>query len=263
VLKASDLQLLTDPDERVAAPKPAFQRVNREHRPPDARRAGKVRRGAVIGFTQNNQVFAPRLRHHGHASAAAAAEGALIVDDHHQRILFGVVHTRYYETLTASWLRLGRTGHNAKNSMEGRVTEIPVVASDTATLPAYATGGAAGLDLCCTEDFEIAPMARRLVPTGLKMAIPAGFEGQVRPRSGLALRHGISMVNSPGTIDSDYRGEIGVIMINLGESVVKFCKGDRIGQLVICPVARAVLVPVVSLDETARGEGGFGSTGTG
>ncbi len=104
-------------------------------------------------------------------------------------------------------------------------------------------------------------MERKLIRTGLRVAIPPGYEGQVRPRSGLALRHGISMVNTPGTIDSDYRGEVAVIAINFGESVVKLERGERIAQLVICPVARAELVAVDALNDTSRGEGGFGSTG--
>lgn len=118
------------------------------------------------------------------------------------------------------------------------------------------------MDLRSTVEVELQPGERRLVPTGLKAAIPLGFEGQVRPRSGLALRHGLSMVNSPGTIDSDYRGEIGVILINHGQDVVKLQQGERIGQLVICPVYRAEWQVTASLDETTRGEGGFGSTGT-
>jgi len=144
-----------------------------------------------------------------------------------------------------------------------RVTTIrlPIVLSSDATLPRYQTSGSAGLDLCCSESFEIKPMERRLVGTGLQIAIPQGYEGQVRPRSGLAIRHGISMVNSPGTIDSDYRGEVKIILINFGESVVKFQRGERIGQLVLCAVARAELDVVPVLDETDRGEGGFGSTG--
>ena len=141
--------------------------------------------------------------------------------------------------------------------------EIPVVLADGATLPAYATPGAAGADLCCSEDFELSPMERKLIPTGLHMAIPEGYEGQIRPRSGLAVRHGISMVNAPGTIDSDYRGEIKLILINLGDSVVQFRKGERIGQMVICPVVRAEWAAMESLEETERGAGGFGSTGTG
>lgn len=129
-------------------------------------------------------------------------------------------------------------------------------------MPAYATPGAAGLDLCAKESVSLGPMERKLVPTGLRVAIPDGFEGQIRPRSGLALRHGLTMVNTPGTIDSDYRGEIGLIMINLGETVVKLEKGDRVAQLVICPVARAEVREVAQLAvDTSRGEGGFGSTG--
>lgn len=105
------------------------------------------------------------------------------------------------------------------------------------------------------------PLQRKLVRTGVRIAVPPGFEAQVRPRSGLALRLGLSMVNSPGTIDSDYRGEIAVILINLGSEVVKLEQGERIAQLVVCPVARAEVRIVAELSETDRGEGGFGSTG--
>ncbi len=129
-------------------------------------------------------------------------------------------------------------------------------------LPAYATLDAAGLDLFAPEDVELQPLERKLVPTGLCVEIPPGYEGQVRPRSGLALKHGLSMVNAPGTIDSDYRGEIGLILINLGSSVVKLNRGERIAQLVVCPIARAEVVEVDQVGETARGERGFGSTGT-
>lgn len=128
-------------------------------------------------------------------------------------------------------------------------------------MPRYQTAGAAGMDLCCAESFSLAPMERKLVPTGLRIAIPEGHEGQVRPRSGLAVRHGISMVNTPGTIDSDYRGEIALILINLGSDTVEFNRGERIGQLVVCPVTRVAIEVVDSLDGTERGEGGFGSTG--
>ncbi|MEQ1932393.1 MAG: dUTP diphosphatase [Fimbriimonadaceae bacterium] len=140
--------------------------------------------------------------------------------------------------------------------------KIPVSLDPDATLPSYATDGAAGLDLRSTAEVELRPLERKLVPTGVRMAIPAGFEGQVRPRSGLALKRGVGMVNAPGTIDSDYRGEIGVILINLSDSVVKLEKGERIAQLVICPVTRVELTISDDLDETDRGEGGFGSTGT-
>lgn len=129
------------------------------------------------------------------------------------------------------------------------------------TMPRYETQGSAGMDLRASEDVVLAPGERKAVATGLKMAIPEGFEGQVRPRSGLALRHGLAMVNSPGTIDSDYRGEVKMILINLGSDVVQFSKGERLGQLVICPIVRANLLSVESLEETTRGDGGFGSTG--
>lgn len=128
-------------------------------------------------------------------------------------------------------------------------------------MPEYQSAGAAGMDVRCSDDFTLYPNERRLIPTGLRLAIPAGFEGQMRPRSGLALKHGISMVNTPGTIDSDYRGEIGVILINHGADVVTFSAGDRIAQLVVCPVARARMMVVESLPPSDRGEGGFGSTG--
>jgi dUTP pyrophosphatase len=120
------------------------------------------------------------------------------------------------------------------------------------------------MDLCAAVDVELAPGERRVVPTGLRAVIPAGYEGQVRARSGLAARHGIGMVNAPGTIDADYRGEIGVILINWGQDDVKLKKGERIAQLVIAPVVRAVITQVgdVSAFPTDRGEGGFGSTGT-
>jgi len=147
------------------------------------------------------------------------------------------------------------------SDLAAEAVTIPIQLDDGAALPVYQTAGAAGMDLTSTEDVELKPLERKLVGTGIRLAIPAGFEGQIRPRSGLAVRHGISMVNSPGTIDSDYRGEIKILLINLGDSVVKFAQGERIGQLVICPVARADWQPVASLDDTIRGSGGFGSTG--
>lgn len=128
-------------------------------------------------------------------------------------------------------------------------------------LPAYATEGAAGMDVLAAEDVTLAPGARYAVATGLAVAIPHGFEIQVRPRSGLALKHGISVPNSPGTIDSDYRGELKVILINHGQDAFEVRRGDRIAQLVLAPVTRASWLPVDELDETVRGEGGFGSTG--
>lgn len=128
-------------------------------------------------------------------------------------------------------------------------------------LPAYATAGAAGMDVISAEDVTIAPGGRHAVATGLALAIPDGYEVQVRPRSGLALKHGISLPNSPGTIDSDYRGELKIIVINHGSEDFVFRRGDRVAQLVLAPVTRAAWVEVLSLDETARGAGGFGSTG--
>jgi len=128
-------------------------------------------------------------------------------------------------------------------------------------LPFYATPGSAGLDLPAAESFSMAPGERVIVPTGLSMAIPLGYEGQVRPRSGLAFKHGVTVVNAPGTIDSDYRGELKVLLVNLGNQPVGFDRGERIAQLVIAPVVQVDISLVNSLDETIRGGGGFGSTG--
>ncbi len=128
-------------------------------------------------------------------------------------------------------------------------------------LPAYASTGAAGMDIVAAEDVTIAPAARHAVATGFAVAIPAGFEIQVRPRSGLALKHGITVPNTPGTIDSDYRGELKVILINHGDAAFAIRRGDRIAQLVLAPVTQASWLEVTELDETARGAGGFGSTG--
>jgi dUTP pyrophosphatase len=129
-------------------------------------------------------------------------------------------------------------------------------------LPRYETTGAAGLDLRADEAFSLAPGERRLVPTGLAVEIPPGHEGSVRPRSGLAIRHGVGMVNAPGTVDSDYRGELAVILVNHGQEPVSFGRGERIAQMVIAPVVRANLELVETLSDTDRGHGGFGSTGT-
>lgn len=128
-------------------------------------------------------------------------------------------------------------------------------------LPAYATAGAAGMDVVAAEDVVLAPGARHAVATGFAIAIPDGFEVQVRPRSGLALKHGITCLNTPGTIDSDYRGEVKVILANLGDQPFTVVRGERIAQLVPAPVQRAAFEEVDSLDDTARGSGGFGSTG--
>lgn len=128
-------------------------------------------------------------------------------------------------------------------------------------LPAYATDGAAGMDVLAAEDVVLQPGGRHAVATGLALAVPDGFELQVRPRSGLALKHGISLPNTPGTIDSDYRGELKVILINLGDFPFEVRRGDRIAQLVLAPVVRTTWLEVEELDETVRGEGGFGSTG--
>lgn len=128
-------------------------------------------------------------------------------------------------------------------------------------LPAYASAGAAGMDVVAAETLTLRPGTRHAVATGFAMAIPAGYEVQVRPRSGLALKHGITCLNTPGTIDSDYRGEVKVILANLSDEPFEVKRGDRIAQLVPAPVQRAAFAEVETLDETARGAGGFGSTG--
>ena len=132
---------------------------------------------------------------------------------------------------------------------------------DGLSLPAYATAGAAGMDVVAAEDCVIAPGARHAVATGFALAIPQGYEIQVRPRSGLALKHGITVPNTPGTVDCDYRGELKVILINHGSEDFAIVRGDRIAQLVLAPVTQAVWSEVEELDETDRGSGGFGSTG--
>jgi dUTP pyrophosphatase len=133
-------------------------------------------------------------------------------------------------------------------------------------LPAYATPGAAGLDLCAAvpadDPLILPPGERALIPTGLAMALPPGYEAQVRPRSGLALKHGITVLNSPGTIDCDFRGEIGIILLNTGKAPFTITRGERIAQMVIASVAQAQFIEVADLPETGRGGGGFGSTGS-
>ena len=144
-----------------------------------------------------------------------------------------------------------------------RVERLPH--AEGLALPAYETTGSAGMDLrAAVAEFEpvmLAPGERKLIPTGLKIALEPGYEAQVRPRSGLALKHGVTCLNSPGTIDSDYRGEVGVILINHGQIPFEIRRGERIAQMVIAPYAQAVMAEVEALDETTRGAGGFGSTG--
>ena len=144
---------------------------------------------------------------------------------------------------------------------EVQVLKLPH-AADLA-LPAYATDGAAGMDVLAAvaDDFLLLPGARAAIPTGLMMAVPPGHEMQVRARSGLALREGLAVLNAPGTIDSDYRGEVKIILANLGDGSFTITRGMRIAQLVLAPYVRAQWAEVQTLDETARGKGGFGSTG--
>lgn len=148
-----------------------------------------------------------------------------------------------------------------------RVRVVVLAHGKRLPLPAYQSDEAAGLDLAAAvgakETVVIAPGGRALIPTGLTLELPPGYEGQVRPRSGLALKHGVTVLNSPGTIDSDYRGEVKVILINLGQEPVTIRRGDRIAQLVVAPVVQAEWQEVDALDPTARGAGGFGSTGVG
>ncbi|MBQ8051965.1 MAG: dUTP diphosphatase [Bacteroidaceae bacterium] len=141
--------------------------------------------------------------------------------------------------------------------------EIRIINNSHHALPQYATPQSAGMDLRANldEPITLMPLERRLVPTGLRIALPVGYEAQIRPRSGLALKHGISLVNTPGTIDADYRGEIGVILINLGQEPFVVNDGERIAQMVIARHEQPTLVAVEVLDETERGEGGFGHTG--
>ncbi len=151
------------------------------------------------------------------------------------------------------------SGNQPTPDVSVRVKRLPH--GEGLDLPAYATAGAAGMDVVSAEAVTIAPGGRHAVATGLAMAIPPGFEIQVRPRSGLALKHGITVPNTPGTIDSDYRGELKVILINHGADAFAIQRGDRVAQLVLAPVTRASWLAVDELDETERGTGGFGSTG--
>ena len=146
-------------------------------------------------------------------------------------------------------------------SSEVRIEVVRLRHGTDLPLPAYATEGAAGMDIVSAETLSLAPGDRAAVPTGLSIAIPAGYEVQVRPRSGLALKQGLTVANAPGTIDSDYRGEVKVILINLGSKPAHIERGMRIAQLVIAPVTRGTFAEVDRLDDTVRGQGGFGSTG--
>ena len=140
---------------------------------------------------------------------------------------------------------------------------LSVVREQGVSLPEYATSGSAGMDIhaMLAEAVTLHPGERRLIPTGLKIELPEGYEAQVRPRSGLALKHGVTVLNTPGTIDSDYRGEIGVVLINLGQEDFQVKNGDRIAQMVVAPFAQVKWNEVLILDNTVRGEGGYGHTG--
>jgi dUTP pyrophosphatase len=157
------------------------------------------------------------------------------------------------------------TKRAAKSTAGVRVRVVRLPHASGLPLPAYQTDGAAGLDLVAALDVQspvtLAAGARALVPTGLILELPHGYEAQVRPRSGLALNNGVTVLNSPGTIDSDYRGEVRVILANLGQAPFEVRRGERIAQLVVSPVARATFIEVASLSTTVRGAGGFGSTG--
>ncbi|MCD8553330.1 dUTP diphosphatase [Seleniivibrio sp.] len=139
--------------------------------------------------------------------------------------------------------------------------KVKIKADDPALMPEYKTEHAAGVDLMAAHGGEIKPFERTLVKTGLYIELPEGFEAQIRPRSGLALKNGITLLNTPGTIDSDYRGELGIILINLSQDTFVYKKGDRIAQMVVATVTRAVFEQVTELSETERGAGGFGHTG--
>jgi dUTP pyrophosphatase len=141
--------------------------------------------------------------------------------------------------------------------------QVNIINKGNNELPAYATEGSAGLDIRAnlTESITLMPLQRMLIPTGLYMEIPVSYEGQIRPRSGMAFKQGLTCLNSPGTIDSDYRGEIKVLLINLSNEPQQINHGDRIAQMIFAPVTKAGFVPQISLQETTRNEGGFGSTG--
>ncbi len=155
------------------------------------------------------------------------------------------------------------TGAGIQNAMGVAVNVMRLPHGADLSLPTYATPDSAGMDLMSAEngDVTLAPGARAKIATGNAIALPSGFEAQVRPRSGLAAKHGVTVANSPGTIDADYRGEIKVILINLGDAPVTLSRGDRVAQMIIAPVVQATWSEVTDLDDTARGAGGFGSTG--
>lgn len=154
-------------------------------------------------------------------------------------------------------------GGDSSSSIIIRFTWLDPDGSADLAVPSYETPGSSGLDVCAAveDDVIIAPGGRTLVSTGFAVAIPEGYEIQVRPRSGLAMKHGLTLPNTPGTVDADYRGEVKIAMINLGEKPVTIRRGDRVAQLVLTPVLRAVFEVVADLDSTERGSGGFGHTG--
>ena len=157
------------------------------------------------------------------------------------------------------WMKGYKSVPRITPSQEIRVVQLPY--AEGLPLPSYATGGAAGMDLLAAVDCVLVPSIPTLIQTGLTIAVPPGHELQIRPRSGLALKHALTVLNSPGTIDEDYRGEIGVIMMNMGRFAYEVKRGERIAQAVLAPVTRAHWKTVDALDETGRGNGGFGSTG--
>lgn len=148
-------------------------------------------------------------------------------------------------------------------SIFGRFMQVKIINKSTHPLPAYETAGSAGMDIRAflQQDIELHPMERKLIPTGLYIQLPVGYEAQLRPRSGMAYKHGITLPNSPATIDSDYRGEIQVALINLSNQPFTIKNGERIAQMIIARHEKAEWITVTALDETPRGEGGFGSTG--
>lgn len=165
--------------------------------------------------------------------------------------------------LSATFKQRQRILANAHKSVYLAVMKLPIVNNSKNDIPAYATADAAGVDLRAhlDEPVVLQPLERRLIPTGLHIALPKGYEAQVRPRSGLAYKSGLTVLNAPGTIDADYRGDIGVILINLSNEPFTVNPGERIAQMVIAPYIRVDFEPVADLDETVRGAGGFGHTG--